>query len=210
MQSQHAEDNVRNAIEAALARAPVIAGRREMIPREAEIIHFIAMLSGFSNLPRARTSGGTVARGELKKLVGLSHKLGMHILGMHRDALGAIEREIGEAPPPLIMVDDLRKIIAAAERAYAALDESPAPRGRRGDRQAREVTIATAGAYRRLTGKEPAPGFNPYNERRSAFEMVLGGVFDALGISASAERQAKTFSRDKKAKTNALLSLIQG
>lgn len=194
------DDGLRARLEAALASAPVAEDRRHSIPDEAALIYLAASFASINKLPRANEIGGTAARRELDMLVELSYKLRRHILSMHREALGAIESEPGQARPPLLIVDDLRELIAVAARARDVIEPTPTRRGRRPDKQAVATTKFVANVFERLTGRQAAPGYDAYDERRSAFESLLGDVFDALGIDANAERQAKLLARDKKAK----------
>ncbi len=191
---------LRSRLEGALARAPVREDQRHTIPDLAARIYLVASLASVNKLPRANQAGGTAARRELETLDKLSRKLGEHILSMRRDALGAIESELGQARHPLRVVDDLRELIAAVERAHDTIELTPARRGRRADKQASMTTKFVADVFERLTGKRAAPGYDAYSDSRSEFEQLLDDVFAALDIDANAERQAKKFARDKKPK----------
>lgn len=126
------DDGLRARLEAALASAPVAEDRRHTIPDEAALIYLAAPFASINKLPRANEIGGTAARRELEIMVKLSYKLGRQLLSMHREALGAIESELGQARHPLLIVDALRELIAVAARArrYRADANTPgaAPR----------------------------------------------------------------------------------
>lgn len=186
---------LRSRLEDALARAPVREDLRHTIPDLAWRIYLVASLASVNKLPRANQAGGTAARRELEIFDKLSRKLWEHILSMRRDALSAIESELGRHP--LLVANELKELIAAAARAYDTIEPTPARLGRRPKKQEIIITKFVAYVFEQLTGKRAAPGYNHHKDRRSEFEQLLGRVFAALDIDASAEHQARLFSREE-------------
>ena len=66
---------------------------------------------------------------------------------------------------------------------------------------AQRVAQWAADFYTLLTGKAATPGSDRITEERSEFERFLGNVYDALGINASAEVQARSRRAREKSHT---------
>ena len=138
-----------------------------------------------SNRPASRDA----SEKELRAFHDLCGKLADHIEGMRNPAIAALSQE------GLIARDLMRTLQAAQETARCAfgmIEDAPSPRGRPPELEAAEVTQMTAVYYRQFTGRVPTFATDPQsNEVSGAWIDTLRAVFEALGIRASVQSQAK-------------------
>jgi hypothetical protein len=104
------------------------------------------------------------------------------------------------APHPYILRIALQKFLPGVIRA-SQRDLTPSQGGRRVKRLARETAEAAAKTYEFITGKVATPYRDRITSEPMNFERFLGDVYRALGITASAEDQAKALRREKTTKT---------
>jgi hypothetical protein len=195
---------LRESVEALLGRLPILDDRRDQIASQAEGLCLAATFASMNDLPRARKVGGKATRHELDKLAELSIALGSHILSMHRDSLDAILQQ-GAARHPLIIADDLRKLIAAVRQGEKVLLEIPARRDQHAKRGARDLTRYAEGLFKRLTGRPvtrtsksvPVNAHEHGSKEDGEFHQFLAEVFKLFDVDAKAAGQIKMLKAEK-------------
>jgi hypothetical protein len=148
------------------------------------MIQLAIVTAPINDLSRARDSGSKQTCDELNKLFRLAGELALHINNnMHSPALRILEKELGDkAIHPLILVDDLVKLCAAAMRGQEAMPQTPKParRGRHKNQGALHLARMSASAYEMVTGKKPTITTDPVtSERRGPFIEFVRAIFDA-------------------------------
>jgi len=196
-----------DALRGAFEKLPLLPDKEGELERFVEFFDQVPRVYSEHDLPPKRETSVESAEDELDTLVKLIRKLRVHIEGMHRTSLRAIETELdtvqketGERTPeeayPNRLAEALSKLEdvyrGARERIGVAPPDGYPPKGPPGKNQAKQTAIAAAEAYRSLTGKEPTFTTNPdTNKPGGPFLRFLREVFDALGIEARAEGYAR-------------------
>lgn len=156
----------------------------------------------WEDLPRAnasRAKNGALV--EVEKLIELLVALHQHIHVMHSESRAAVDEESsrhgvrkdGQTAVHLSALHwDVERMIYAAQRARHNLPPKPEKRGRGGKPGAAAVAEICIGAFADLTGRKAGRGFREETSvATSSFLTFLTAIFQALGISASADATAK-------------------
>ena len=173
--------------------------------------------SGLHDQPWLRETSAKTAQAEINTLLNLVDKLRLHILGMHRTSLTAVEAHSAlfaelDTIGSDVLVDefsfdglDLFGLLGMLDRVGTLYRRAKVKgggypsKGPPRKNQARLIALNAAQDYRRLTGKEPTITTNPNtNERGGQFLKFLREVFEALDIDASADVQAVAAVRELK------------
>jgi hypothetical protein len=194
----------------ALERLPVLPAKSANTVAWAERIA-IAGIMQIADLPRAREAGAARTRKEIEQFrrhARAVRALRDHILAMHQEALSALLEGAGaDARHPLVLVDDLAKILVDLERQSTASTKSqssihsPSRSGleRKSNSGPMEVARMSARAFVSLTGK---PATVPTRDG-SAYGPFLGLVtaaFLATDIAASPEYWARMTVKEKRSR----------
>ena len=91
--------------------------------------------------------------------------------------------------------DDLGRLVQMEEAAQRALERLRARPGRPHKQRADWITLIAASVFSRLTGMLPTLRTNSEGVAYGPFVDLLKAVFEACGITASAEARAKAFIR---------------
>lgn len=127
---------------------------------------------------------------ELRAFHDLTGKLADLIDGMHRPALTALSRE-GLTIQPFDLLEPLRHAHEVAGHAFSILEGLPQRNpGVKPMVEAPEVTATTAAFYEEITGRAPGRIVDSDGEYGEWLD-ILSAVFEALGIEASAKKQAQ-------------------
>lgn len=185
----------RDALRTALEKLPLLPGKEGEVESWVEFFDKVPFAG--HDLVWARETSVKSAENELDKLVKLIRKLSVHIEGLHRTSLRAIEtalHEAGEITPNAMHPVRLAEALPTLEGLYReaklwireTLPDGYRPKGPPGKNQAQLTSIAAKQAYISLTGEEPTyttTANHPY-KRGGRFLKFLREVFNALGIKA--------------------------
>jgi len=202
-------------VEAVLARLPVLEDRRDAVATEADSIRLVHALYITREVPNAQAGGATKAERELAELhdalLRVAHRLhglpkeAHDALGQARDDIAA-RRQENEAsgifdlsdrcPQPSKFRVAATVLAEAAEAAQARVSAGDGGKG--GGRPMKKAAPAVARQARRsyetLTG-ERATVITRHGRAEGPFIAFLGDLFDALGIEASPETQARAATK---------------
>jgi hypothetical protein len=187
---------VRVRLEQILGTLPVLEDRRGDIEKYAEFLWVHAGLMAANDMPRANPTSTKQAERELQKLLKLITPLVLHIAAMHRTALDAMEEK--GTPNRLALANSLIKLGDAAWRGQKRLRAQPVVKrtGRPQKKRAVSVAARAADTYERLTGKK-ATIIGRVGNAGGPFLDFLAAVFEACGIDASPEAQARAALMEK-------------
>jgi hypothetical protein len=189
-------DDCQEKLVEAIQSLPVLDDRTSTIEAEAKNLCMMASLAVGQEKPHLNKAGRSQTGKELQLLHDRCFFLYAHINNMHSEALAAMRDETGE---------DLRQgfmkyvgKISDAANAATSRPVAPSASGRRKNSVAASVTIDAAAAYKRLTGQNPARGFNHLkNSHTGHFVTFLEKVFIATGVKGSAASQAGLYLKQK-------------
>ena len=190
-------DEVRGRLEEILAALPVLDDRRQTVAKEAEYLWVHAGLMAANDQPRANPTGTKQAERELLELRKRIKPLVLHIDKMHRTALDAMEAK--GVRSGVVLANDLVRAAIAAWRGVKRLRSQPGVKltGRPGKKRAEAIATATAAIYERLTGRK-ATIVGKSGKALGPYLDFLKAVFDACGIDASPEAQARVALKEKR------------
>ena len=124
---------------------------------------------------------------------------------MHRDAFDAIEARQGAARHPLVVANDLYKLIAAVRRGEKVLSETPASRDQHAKRGASELTRYVVNRVEYLTGtpvtriSKSVPIYAHLHgpKEGSKVHELLDEVLELFDFDAKAAGQIKLLKAEK-------------
>lgn len=162
----------------------------DLIEGAAAQIYVASEFGRFYELPGNQPASASKSETELREFHKLTAKLADLIDGMHGPAITALSRE-GLIARDLL--EPLQRAHEIAGHAVGGLEGLPQKNpGAKPRVEPVEVTQATAAAFEQITGKRPTRIADREGEYGDWIE-TLRAVFAALGIKASAEKQAQEF-----------------
>lgn len=174
-------------IRQALMALPLKHGADAKIDAEVNRLLLVAgVLAPIADQTFSKSASPATAECEIVKLGELASKLGLHLRRMHGNSLAAVERADG-GRHPFAIEDRLGELIQACNDAVSDIHNEGTT-----ETKATASSIAKA-AYRtfqRLTGRRPTVIGND-GTAYGPFLDLLNGLFNAFGVKASAESQAR-------------------
>ena len=177
-------------LEQILSALPVIESRRDTVKAQASFLWSCATFVGFP--PDTIPTTTKQAERELLALGKLVSRFRLHVGKMSMTALDAMDADNRAVLANLVQMEK------AAQRGLERLRSQPAIKvtGRPRMRRADYIATVAARVFERLTGMPATVSFNPGTSTSyGPFLDFLKAVFDACGVAASAEAQAKAVRR---------------
>lgn len=193
---------MRQALMASIARIPRLEPLTDCDIEGKALRLFSAACWGRSEeTPRNREASHNTSEKDLREFVDLCRRLEGHIESMRRPA---VEGLYAEGFAVFNLLDPLREAQQAARCAFSNLDPSAMALGRRRKIEAKQVSIAAGDIFESVAGVRPTLTVDPLSSEISgAWPEFLEEVFNALGIVASVEAQARRVMEERRDK-NAL------
>jgi hypothetical protein len=156
----------------------------------AEHLLFAAGMALVAKLPRMQaTRSARQAKAELAALARTAGQLVRHLESMHGDTLAMVSANGKQSPFRVAQYAG-----ELADRATAAMLEVPERKVNTSPEKLETIRLARvcASFYTDMTGKMPASGYDPINEKADGpFVRFLSDVFAALGVKGTAGHYAK-------------------